>query len=84
MARRITTIECRDKCHPKTIDNRNELMKTTIALLATTVLAAFALTGCDQNAPSNSTGAPSTNSSVSVTTNALPDLNANAPASTNK
>jgi predicted small secreted protein len=67
-------------------------MKSTITLLAITVLAAFALVGCNQNTPSNSTDAQSTNSSMSdaggavvgttnmPATNSLPDVNTNSPA----
>jgi uncharacterized protein YcfL len=71
--------------------NFNELMKSIIPLLAILVLAAFALVGCNQNAPSNSTDTQSTNSSMSDTgsitnmpaTNSLPDMSTNTPAGTN-
>jgi uncharacterized protein YcfL len=71
-------------------------MKSTITLLAITVLAAFALVGCNQNTPDNSTDAQSTNSSMSDTsgttggvtnmpaTNSMPDTNTNMPAGTNQ
>ena len=71
-------------------------MKSTITLLAITVLAAFALVGCNQNTPGNSTDVQSTNSSASDTndmttvttnmpaTNSLPDMNTNIPATTNQ
>jgi hypothetical protein len=71
-------------------------MKSIIPLLAISVLAAFALVGCNQDTSSNSTGSQSTNSSVSdagsipdgftntPTTNSLPDMNTNVPASTNQ
>ena len=67
-------------------------MKQTITLLAITVLAAFALVGCNQNTSSNSPDAQSTNTSMSdasgavggVTnmpaTNSMPDVNTNIPA----
>jgi hypothetical protein len=76
--------------------NFNELMKSIIPLLAIPVLAAFALVGCNQNTPGNSTGSQSTNSSMSGVnsipegftntpgTNSLPDMNTNSPASTNQ
>jgi hypothetical protein len=75
-------------------NKKNKLMKPTITLLAITVLAAFALVGCNQNTPSNSTDAQSTNSSMSdangttggVTnmpvTNSMPDVNTNIAATT--
>jgi hypothetical protein len=71
-------------------------MKSTIPLLTISVVAAFALVGCSQNTPSNSTENQSTNSSVNDTngmpnvstkmpaTNSLPDMNTNMPASTNQ
>jgi hypothetical protein len=71
-------------------------MKSIIPLLAISVLAAFALMGCNQDTSSNSTGSQSTNSSVSdagsipggftntPATNSLPDINTNVPASTNQ
>jgi len=71
-------------------------MKSIIPLLALPVLAAFALMGCNQNSPSNSTDTQSTNSSMSDTngisggitntpaTNSLPNMNTNMPASTNQ
>jgi hypothetical protein len=71
-------------------------MKTIIPLLAIPVLAAFALVGCNQNTPSNSTDTQSTNSSISGTngmsggitnmpaTNSLHDMETNMPASTNQ
>jgi uncharacterized protein YcfL len=64
-------------------------MKSTIAVLAIASLAGFALVGCNQNAPVNSTDAQSTNSSASdasgistnmPATNSLPDINTNTPA----
>jgi uncharacterized protein YcfL len=63
-------------------------MKSIIPLLAVVVLATFALAGCDQNTPGNSSGSQSTNSSVSggtnnlSATNSLPNLNTNTQAST--
>jgi hypothetical protein len=65
-------------------------MKSIIPVLAIPVLAAFALVGCNQNTPSNSTGIQSTNSSMSggitnaPTVNSVPDMNTNMPASTNQ
>jgi hypothetical protein len=71
-------------------------MKSTITLLAITVLAAFALVGCNQNTPSNPTDAQSTNSSMTDTngmtggttnmpaTNSMPDVNTNLPTNTNQ
>jgi predicted small secreted protein len=71
-------------------------MKSTITLLAITVLAAFALVGCNQNTSVNPTDMQSTNSSASDTndmtggttnmpaTNSLPDMNTNMPATTNQ
>ena len=70
-------------------------MKSIIPLLVIPVLAAFALVGCNQNTPVNSTDTQSTNSSVSgavstinTSTNApatysLPAVDTNAPASIN-
>jgi uncharacterized protein YcfL len=67
-------------------------MKSTITLLAITVLVAFALVGCNQNTPSNSPDAQSTNSSMSdaslptggitniPATNSVPDVNTNMQA----
>jgi cytochrome c-type biogenesis protein CcmE len=75
---------------------KNKVMKSIIPLSAITILAALALMGCNQNSPSNSTDAQSTNSSTSDTngtiggitnipaTNSLPNLNTNMPASTNQ
>jgi uncharacterized protein YcfL len=71
-------------------------MKSTVTLLAITALAAFALVGCGQNTPDNSTDTQSTNSSmtgasgavVGITnmpaTNSMPGVNTNMPASTNQ
>ena len=71
-------------------------MKSIIQLLAIPVMAALALVGCNQNSPSNSTDAQSTNSSMSVAngtiggitnvpaTNSLPNINTNMPASPNQ
>jgi hypothetical protein len=78
--------------------NLNKLMKSIIPLLAIPVLAAFALVGCNQNTPGNSTGTQSTNSSTSdagsipggftntPATNSLSNtnMNTNMPASTNQ
>jgi uncharacterized protein YcfL len=70
-------------------------MKSIIPLLAIPVLAAFALVGCNQNTPVNSTDTQSTNSSVSdaggassgitnaPATNSLPIVDTNTPASIN-
>jgi hypothetical protein len=67
-------------------------MKSIIPLLAIPILAAFALVGCNQNSPSNSTDTQSTNSPMSDAsgtisgttnmpgTNSLPDMNTNMPA----
>jgi hypothetical protein len=78
-------------CH-----NFNELIKSIIPLLAIPILAAFALVGCNQNTPGDSTGSQATNSSMSgvnsipggftntPATNSLPDMNTNSPASTNQ
>lgn len=61
-----------------------------------TVLATFALAGCNQNTPSNPANAPSTNSSMTDTngmagvtvnmpaTNSLHDMETNVPAGTNQ
>jgi len=63
-------------------------MKSIIKLSAITVLTAFALVGCNQNGPSDSTTMQTTNSSASDTngvisaTNSVPDTN--MPASTNQ
>jgi hypothetical protein len=74
----------------------NELMKSMITLSAITVVAAFALVGCNQNNPGSSTDTSATNSSMSgasstiggttntPATNSLPDMNTNLPASTNQ
>jgi len=71
-------------------------MKSIIPLLAIPVLAAFALVGCNQNTPGNSTDTQSTNSNISdangmsggitnmPATNSLPDMNTYIPASTNQ
>jgi len=71
-------------------------MKSIIPLLVIPVLAAFALVGCSQNTPNNSSDAQSTNSGASgavvatdASTNApannnLPTVDTNAPASTNQ
>jgi hypothetical protein len=70
-------------------------MKSIIPLLAIPVLAAFALVGCNQNTPGDSTNAQSTNSSMPATsipggftnapaTNSSPNVNTNMPASTNQ
>jgi uncharacterized lipoprotein NlpE involved in copper resistance len=66
-------------------------MKSIITLSAITVLAAFALVGCNQNSPSNSTDMQTTNSSASDTnamataTNSIPSVpGTNMPASTNQ
>ena len=71
-------------------------MKSIIPLLAIPVLAAFALAGCNQKTSSDSTGSPSTNSSMNgavstpggfvnaPATNSVPDMNTNLPASTNR
>ena len=71
-------------------------MKSIIPLLAIPVLAAFALVGCNQNSPSNSSDTQSTNSSMSgvnsipggftntPATNSLSNINTNVPASTNQ
>ena len=70
-------------------------MKSIIPLLAIPILAAFALVGCNQNSPSNSTDTQSTNSRMSDVsgtisgttnmpgTNSLPDMNTNMPAINN-
>ena len=52
-------------------------MKSIIKLSAITVLAALALVGCNQNTPSNSTDAQSTNTPA---VNSVPEMNTNAPA----
>jgi len=68
-------------------------MKSIISLSAITVLAALALVGCNQNSPSNSTSAQSSNSRMNdangmmggstnmLATNSMPNMN--MPASTN-
>jgi predicted small secreted protein len=75
---------------------KSKLMKSIITLLAITVLAAWVLTGCNQNSPGNSTDAQSTNSTTGdvngtgsgtnnmPATNSLPDTNTNMPAGTNQ
>ena len=71
------------------------LMKSIIPLLAIPVLSAVMLVGCNQNTPTTSTGSPATNAGMADTnsvtvvtnvpgTNSLPDMNTNAPASTNQ
>lgn len=64
-------------------------MKKIISLSAITILAAWALAGCDQNTPGSSTVAPATNSSPGggggttggttnqPPTNSLPDVHTN-------
>jgi hypothetical protein len=71
-------------------------MKSIIPLMVIPVLAVFALVGCNQNTPDNSSGIQSTNSSASEAgsasagitnapaTNNLPAMDTNAPASTNQ
>jgi len=70
-------------------------MKSIIPLLAITVLAAFALVGCNQNSPTSSTTPPTTNTSDAygtsagvtnmLATNGLPDTTiTNTPAVTNQ
>jgi hypothetical protein len=70
-------------------------MKSIIPLLAVTVLAAFALVGCNQNSPTNSTTPQTTNTSDAygtsagvtnmLTTNGLPDTTiTNTAAVTNQ
>ena len=71
-------------------------MKSIITLTAITMLAAFALAGCNQTTPGGSTDTPATNSSLNgaggsnaatanmPATNSLPDMNTNAPVSTNQ
>lgn len=54
-------------------------MKSIIPLSAITVLTALALVGCTKNGPSNSTGTPSTNSSMNHT-NGMMDGTTNMPA----
>ena len=70
-------------------------IKSIIPVSAITVLAVLALVGCNQNSPSESNNAQSTNSSMSdrngmmngnanmPATNNMPDMNTNMPASTN-
>jgi len=72
--------------------NENKLMKSIITLLAIPVLAALALVGCHQGSPGNSTGMPSSNSSMADTngmmggtthmpaSNSMPNMNANMMA----
>jgi uncharacterized protein YcfL len=71
-------------------------MKSIVPILVIPVLAAFALVGCSQNTPVNSSDTQSTNSSMSgaggasseitnaPATNSLPTANTNAPAGTNQ
>ena len=66
-------------------------MKSIITLSAITVLAAFALVGCNQNGPGNSTDTQTTNSSASdtnvmaIATNSIPSVpGTNMPAGTNQ
>jgi hypothetical protein len=77
-------------------DEENKNMKLIIPLSSVAVLAALALVGCNQNSPSSSTDAQSTNSSVTDTngmsmtitnmpaTNSLPDITTNMPTGTNQ
>jgi hypothetical protein len=69
-------------------------MKSIIPLLAISVLTAFALAGCNQNTPVDSTNVQSTNSSMPAisipggftnapVTNNLPNMNTNRLAGTN-
>ena len=53
-------------------------MKTIVSVLAITVVAALALTGCGQSNSSDSAYAPATNSSM-VDTNGLGGVNTNLP-----
>ena len=73
---------------------KNKPMKSIIPLLTIPVLAAFTLVGCGQNS-SNSTDTQSANSTMPAssmpggftnmpTTNSLPNMNTNMPASTNQ
>jgi hypothetical protein len=74
----------------------NQITKSTLTLSAITILAAFALMGCNQNTPTSSTDTVATNASTSgangtvggttnmPSTNSLADMNTNLPASTNK
>jgi hypothetical protein len=71
-------------------------MKSIITFSAITALATLALVGCNQGTPGSSTDTSATNSSMSgasgtiggstniPTTNSLPDMNTNLPASTNQ
>jgi len=71
-------------------------MKSIIPLLVIPALAAFALVGCNQNTPVNSTDTQSTNSSMSgasstpggftnaPATNSLPTVDTNTPAGTHQ
>jgi hypothetical protein len=61
-------------------------MKSTITLLTITVLAAFALAGCNQSTSVNPTDAQSTNSSASDTNDMTGEItnNTNLPATTNQ
>jgi uncharacterized protein YcfL len=56
-------------------------MKSIIPLLVIPVLAAFALVGCNQNTPVNSTDTQSTNAPASIN---APTVDTNAPAGTNQ
>jgi hypothetical protein len=69
-------------------------MKSIIRLSAITILAAFAVAGCDNNKPDDTSPVPSTNAVVSdvnsmaggtntALTNAIPVMNTNLPAGTN-
>jgi hypothetical protein len=63
---------------------KNKILKSIIPVSAIVLLAASALVGCNQNTPSNSTDAQSTNSSISgAGVNTPPNVNTNAPAATN-
>ena len=67
-------------------------MKSIIQLSAITTLAVFALVGCDQNSTTGTSTVPATNAVTSdvnsmtsgtnaVSTNAVPVINTNLPAS---
>jgi len=71
------------------------IIKSITAPSVITILAAFALVGCNQNAPSGSTDTPATNTSMSADSgrmggttnlpaiNSVPVLNTNLPATNN-
>jgi hypothetical protein len=63
---------------------KNKLVKSIVPVTAIVFLAALVLVGCNQNTPSSSTDAQSTNSSTGgAGVNTPPNVNTNMPAGTN-